>query len=90
MAKGKKVGSISAKYRDKLKTAWASRYPLRYVDAQGRARAAPGGGKVPKSKHLDLGGDRLTKSQLDARRALRKIYYISRTGAIMETKSGLR
>ena len=41
MAKGKKVGSISAKYRDKLKTAWASRYPLRYVDAQGRARAAP-------------------------------------------------
>ena len=90
MAKGKKVGAISKKYRDKLKTAWASKYPLRYLDKQGKARAAPGGGKVAKSKHLDLGGDRLTDAQLDARRDLRKIYYITRTGAIMETKSGLR
>ena len=90
MAKGKKIGAISKKYRDKLKTAWASKYPLRYLDKRGRAMAVPAGGKVAKSKHIDLGGDRLTADQLQARRDLRKIYYITRTGAIMEAKSALR
>ena len=89
MAK-KQVGSIAPEFKKKIKTAtWSRKYPLRYLDARGWAMAAPGGGRVAKSKHVDLGGDRLTKTQLQARRDLKKIYYITKSGAIMESKSGL-
>ena len=87
---GKKVGSISPAFKKKLKQIrWSRKYPLRYIDKGGSARAAPGGKKVPKRRHIKLGGTKLTRVQLKARKALKKIFYITKAGTIMEAKSGL-
>ena len=87
---GKKVGSISPEFKKRLKQIrWSRKYPLRYIDKVGSARAAPGGKKVPKRRHIKLGGTKLTRVQLKARKSLKKIFYITKAGTIMEAKSGL-
>ena len=87
---GKKVGSISTEFKKKFKQIrWSRKFPLRYIDKGGSARASPGGKKVPKRRHVRLGGTKLSSIQLKARKALKKIFYITRAGTIMEAKSGL-
>jgi len=96
---GKKIGSIDTTWKKKLKNKkWRRKHPLTYIDAQGHARAVPvsrqkGGrvkkGKVAKRKHVKLGGTVVSKDLLKQRKQLKKIFYVTKSGSIMETKSGL-
>lgn len=97
---GKKIGSIDKKWKAKLKNKkWRKKHPLLYIDKTGCAYAVPvsrhkGGkvkkGRVPKRKHVKLGGTKLSKDKLKLRKQLKKIFYITKAGSIMEAKSGLR
>ncbi|MGD2066795.1 MAG: hypothetical protein PVI43_06475 [Candidatus Bathyarchaeota archaeon] len=97
---GKKIGSIDPKMKRKFKTKkFKKKHPLAYVDSKGHAYAVPvkrhkGGkvkkGRVPKRKHVKLGGTKVDEKHLKARKALKKVIYVTKAGSIMLGKSGLK
>lgn len=84
--RGKVIGKVAKKWRGRR----PAKHPLAYIDRRGRAMAAPSGKKVPKKKHIDLGGDRVSSEKLKERKALKKIFYVTKAGNITEKPSGLR
>ena len=97
---GKKIGSIDPKIKKKFQTKkFKKKHPLAYIDRKGEAFAVPvkrhkGGkvkkGRVPKRKHVKLGGTKVAQKYLKMRKDHKKIFYITKAGSIMMTKSGLK